>query len=175
MNEIEKIELEIRLLITELGQLGVSEEEIMGLFRQQPRMLSRLVVTNDNRLILPDYNDIEVPLPPLPKAIYLLYLKHPEGIAFKDLPDYTAEVREIYRGLKQRTEAPKKVEQSIIDVTNPINHSIIEKCTVIRRAFLNVVGSGVAEQYVITGGRTETKRILLDRALVIWEKENPPL
>jgi len=114
-------------------------------------------------------------LPPLPRAIYLLYLHHPEGIAFKDLPDYTDELREIYWSMKLRTEAPKKVEKSIIDVTNPLDHSIIEKCSRIRRSFLKVVPKSVAKHYIIVGGRAETKRILLDRKLVIWEKKNPPL
>ena len=175
VTEIEKLKEEIVRGIEELRRRGVSGKEIVSLFKPIPKPPSRLVVTNDNRLILPDYNGIEVSMPPLPKAVYMLFLRHPEGIDFKYLPDYTDELREIYLSMKLRTEAPKKVEKSIIDVTNPLNHSIIEKCTRIRRSFLKVVPRSVAKHYIITGGRANTKRILLDRMLVIWEKENPPL
>ena len=34
------------------------------------------------------------------KAVYLLFLNHPEGILFKHLPDYREELTEIYVKLK---------------------------------------------------------------------------
>lgn len=170
---IEEIKLEVKRLVGELREKKVPEREIYGLFVRKEK-LSRLLITKDNRLILQDFG-VEIHLKPLPKAVYLLFLCHPEGINFKDLPDYTDELREIYRGMKLKTEAPRKVEQSIIDVTNPLNHSIIEKCTTIRREFKKAVGLAAAKHYVIVGKRGETKRIVLDRKLVVWEKENPPL
>ncbi len=36
----------------------------------------------------------------LVKTVYLLYLKHPEGIAFKQLPDYRQELIDIYKTLR---------------------------------------------------------------------------
>ena len=151
----------------------VPEKEIIDLFVRKAK-LSRIVITKDNRIILQDFG-VEIHLKPLPKAIYLLFLRHPEGIRFKDLPDYTDELRTIYRGMKLRTEAPKKVEKSIIDVTDPLNHSIIEKCTTIRKEFKKAIGLAAAKHYIIVGKRGEIKRIVLDRNLVVWEKENPPL
>jgi len=175
MNDTVRLKEEVRRLVAELRNRGVPEKEILALFLKKQK-LSRLLITNDYKIKLIDYNGgTDIDLPPLPRAIYLLYLHHPEGIAFKDLPDYTDELREIYWSMKLRTEAPKKVEKSIIDVTNPLEHSIIEKCSKIRQSFLKVVPKLVAKHYIITGGRAETKRILLDRKLVIWEKESPPL
>ena len=46
--------------------------------------LSRLVITEDYRFILEDYHK-EVELQPVHKAVYLLFLAHPEGIEFKRL------------------------------------------------------------------------------------------
>ena len=46
--------------------------------------LSRLVITDDYRFVLVDY-DREVELQPVHKAVYLLFLAHPEGIEFKRL------------------------------------------------------------------------------------------
>ena len=159
--------------MAELREKKVPEKEIIDLFVRKAK-LSRIVITKDNRIILQDFG-VEIHLKPLPKAIYLLFLRHPEGIRFKDLPDYTDELRTIYRGMKLRTEAPKKVEKSIIDVTDPLNHSIIEKCTTIRKEFKKAIGLAAAKHYIIVGKRGEIKRIVLDRNLVVWEKENPPL
>ena len=171
MKEIARLKAEVRKLLGELRKRGVSEKEILSLFvkKQEP---SRLLITSDHKIILLDYGDsIEIKIPPLPKSVYFLFLRHPEGIAFKDLPDYTDELREIYREMKRGTEVPKKVERSIIDATNPLNHSIIEKCARISQAFRKEVGASVARYYVIRGKRGKTRKILLDRKLVKWEKE----
>ena len=47
--------------------------------------LSRLLITKDYRFILADYDNTEVELQPVHKAVYLLFLAHPEGIEFKRL------------------------------------------------------------------------------------------
>ena len=52
------------------------------------------------------------------------------------------------------------------DVTDPLNHSIIEKCARIKQVFKQITPH---EEYVITGQKGEVKRITLDRDLVEWE------
>ena len=54
--------------------------------------LSRLLVTENYCITLPDYDNTEVRLEPIQKAIYLLFLRHAEGIRFKELPDYREEL-----------------------------------------------------------------------------------
>ena len=60
--------------------------------------LERLTITKDYRILIGDGN--EIGLEPLMKCVYLLYLKHPEGIAFKSLADYKQELKDIYVKLK---------------------------------------------------------------------------
>ena len=57
--------------------------------------LSRLQITSDYRFILMDYNK-EIELQPVHKAVYLLFLAHPEGIEFKHLADYREELTKYY-------------------------------------------------------------------------------
>ena len=59
--------------------------------------LSRLLITKDYRFVLVDYEK-EVELQPVHKAVYLLFLAHPEGIEFKRLGDYREELTRYYRG-----------------------------------------------------------------------------
>lgn len=128
---------------------------------------SRLSITRDGTVNLIDYNK-EVKMEPLTKAVYLLYLKHPEGIAFKELPDYRKELAELYTKIKPLG-LNDRVIKSIEDVTNPLLNSINEKCSRIKSAILAEVDVTLADQYYITGKSGEQKKITLPRKLVIWE------
>ncbi len=170
MLTIEETKKEVKRLVDYLRENEVSETEIMELIKPT-KSLSRLVVTGDYHIILPEYDNVEVKLEPLHKAIYLLFLRHPEGIRFKELPNYREELAEIYHSMKRRTQAKKKVDRSIMDVTDPLNHSIIEKCARIRKVFQQIT---LNEEYIITGEKGETRQITLDRNLVVWDKKEKP-
>lgn len=111
----------------------------------------------------------EVEMSPLPKALYFLFLYHPKGISFKELPDYRAELLTIYQNISLR-ESPDKARKSIEKLTDPFDNSVHEKCSRIRAAFLTVVAEDIAKNYYITGDRGEAKTILLDRELVMYDK-----
>ena len=153
--------------VQKLRNKGLNEWTFRGLFKTKAQ-LSRLIITKDYRILLPDYNDIEVKMEPLVKAVYLLFLKHPEGILFKGLTDYREELLDIYKKLKPMG-LNKRTIQSIEDVTNPLLNSINEKCARIRSAFVKEFDESLAKNYYVTGERGEAKRITLPRDLVIWE------
>ena len=143
-------------------RLGVRDEKNKNAIK-----LSRLAIAKDCTLTLSDYQQ-EVKMEPIVKAIYLLFLNHPEGIAFKYLPDYRKELADIYQKIKPYGLNERAI-RSIEDATNPLLNSINEKCSRIRAAFLPVVDSTLLEQYIITGKSGESKRILLPRDLVSWK------
>ena len=112
--------------------------------------LSRLVVTSDFRFLLPDYGNVEVDLQPVHKAVYLLFLNHPEGIEFKRLADYRDELRRWYR-MTARLMDGKKMEESIQHLTNPLDNAINEKCSRIKRAFMEIMDDYSAHYYITSG------------------------
>ena len=155
-----------------LMTMGMDEDEIReNLFRSEE--LKELVITKKGEVMLSSpggkFMKIDmVKLAPLDRAVYLLFLRHPEGINFSYLPDYRDELMEIYRKLMNyRTTA--SMRKSVEDVTDPLKNSINEKCARIRRAFTDVVGNYMASKYCITGTRGEAKTIVLDRGYVRWE------
>jgi len=105
---------------------------------------------------------------PLAKCLFLLYLRHEEGIRFKQLSEYEDELLSIYREISLR-EKPDEVVESIQAMTNPLNNSVNEKCSRIRAAFLMLVAEELAVEYFITGRKGEVKRIRLDRGLVEFQ------
>ena len=159
-------DLDVR--VQKLRAKGINEWTLRSLFKTKAQ-LSRLVITRDYRILLPEYNDIEVKMEPLIKAVYFLFLKHPNGIAFKELSDYREELLDIYKMLKPMGLSNKTI-QSIEDVTNPLLNSINEKCARIRSAFVKEFDEGLAKNYFVTGERGEAKKISLPRDLVIWEE-----
>lgn len=143
-------------------RLGVRDEKNKNAIR-----LSRLTIAKDCTITLSDYQQ-EVKMEPIVKAIYLLFLKHPEGIPFKHLPDYRKELANIYQKIKPFGLNERAI-RSIEDATNPLLNSINEKCSRIRAAFLSEVDSTLLEQYIISGKSGEEKKISLPRELVVWE------
>ena len=164
---IEDLIEEVRERITKLRQRGISQYILEQLIHPDDR-LSRLVITKDYRILLPDYNNMEIKMEPLVKAVYLLFLNHPEGILFKNLPDYRQELTNIYNKVKV-TGLTDRSLQSIEDVTNPLLNSINEKCARIRGAFVGQFDDHMARNYYIDGLRGEAKKINLPRGLVVWE------
>lgn len=158
---------EIRERVAKLRQRGIAEYLLEQLIHPDNR-LSRMVITRDYRILLPDYNGMEIKMEPLVKAVYLLFLHHPEGIAFKQLPDYREELTSIYNKLKPYGLTDRAI-QSIEDVTNPMLNSINEKCARIRAAFVGQFDDYMAKSYYIDGLRGEAKKIALPRNMVIWE------
>ena len=97
------------------------------------RRLSRLVITKDYRFILEDYQK-EVELQPVHKAVYLLFLAHPEGIEFKRLADYREELLRYYMATGKMMDKEKVIEE-------PHEPTTIEKL----KAWLNGFMKEVAE------------------------------
>ena len=158
---------EIRARVNELRQRDVAEHILEELIHPQDEP-SKMLITKDYSIVLQDFDNMEIKMEPLAKAVYLLFLNHPKGIRFKDLPDYRKELTNIYLKLKPNGLTEKAVK-SIEDVTNPTLNSINEKCARIRGAFVREFDNHIARHYYIDGLRGEKKKITLPRNLVIWE------
>jgi len=129
--------------------------------------LSRLVITEDYRFVLADYNNKEVELQPVHTAVYLLFLAHPEGIEFKRLADYREELLGYYLRTARMMDREKMVE-SVDKLTNPLDNAINEKCSRIKKVFLDMMDEYRASYYIIgshtkkhIGGRVWYERLKL--------------
>jgi hypothetical protein len=162
---------DMNVRVQKLRAKGLNEWTFRQLFKMKAQ-LSRLVITKDHRLLLPEYKDIEIKMEPLIKAVYFLFLRHPEGIVFKELADYKEELQDIYKELRPLG-LNKRTMKSIEDVTNPLQNSINEKCARIRAAFVKQFDEHLAKNYFVTGERGMPKKITLPRDLVVWECSMP--
>ena len=161
---------EIRDRVRKLRLYGVTDSEIESTLHDD-NMFPLMTVTKDYKIVLSGGKNTEIKMEPLVKAVYFLFLSHPEGIAFKYLPDYRKELADIYQKIKPFGLTERAI-RSIEDVTNPLLNSINEKCSRIRAAFLAKIDATLLEQYIITGKSGEVKKITLPRKLVVWEQKS---
>ena len=110
--------------------------------------LSRLVITEDYRFILADYQK-EVELQPVHKAVYLLFLAHPEGIEFKRLADYREELTKYYTATAKGLDSDKIME-GVDHLVNPLDNAINEKCSRIKKTILSMMDEYTASYYIIS-------------------------
>lgn len=166
--ETAKVLRELRMTVQKLRLEGVSLMAIHEFIdKQEP--LSRMVITSDYRIFLPDYNDMEIEMGALPKAIYFLYLRYPEGIIYKHMQDYYNELLNIYKQLRPNTDEAR-LNLTITKVVNPLGNALNENIARIRKAFVEKFDEHLANNYIITGERGSQYSIPLDRDLIIWEE-----
>ena len=147
------------LLRKRLSQLGDLEGTDDG---------ERILVTRDYRILLRDRYDMEVRMRPLVKTVFLLFLRHPEGIRFGELQRYRDEMMDLYQGISRRGDR-QAMEQSIDRLIDPGDNSIHEKAANLAATLEKYFRPEQLPAYILTGKAGTPKRIRLNRNLVTWE------
>ena len=132
--------------------------------------LSKLLITNDYRFFLMDMGNREIELQPVHKAVYLLFLAHPEGIEFKRLGDYREELTHYYMQTAKMMDK-EKILEGVDHLVNPLDNAINEKCSRIKKVFLEMMDEYMASYYIISGHTQKhiagSSRIWYERLKVI--------
>ena len=156
-NTIEEIAEQVATLVKQLHAAGRKDlllKAIGAPLLEELRIeaakakLSRLVITEDYRFVLADYQK-EVELQPVHKAVYLLFLAHPEGIEFKRLADYREELTKYYTATAKGLDRDKIIE-GVDHLVNPLDNAINEKCSRIKKTFLDMMDEYTASYYIIS-------------------------
>ena len=132
--------------------------------------LSRLLITKDYRFFLVDMGNREVELQPVHKAVYMLFLAHPEGIEFKRLGEYREELTRYYMQTAKMLDK-EKIREGVDHLVNPLDNAINEKCSRIKKVFLEMMDEYMASYYIISGHTQKhiagSSRIWYERLKVI--------
>lgn len=133
-------------------------------------VMSRIIIDKEARIFLPDFTNQELKMPYLPKTVFLFFLFHPEGVAFKSMHNHLQELYDLYQivAVDKNIEAGK-IKQVLSNLVEPVNNSIYENCSRIRKTLLSVVGPARIGIYSITGRRGDCHYIRLERKLLMIE------
>lgn len=154
-------------VVAELQLKGLPMDLIKELITDQIQY-SRLLISKKYRIYLVDYNNKEVTMGPLPKTVFLFFLKHDKEFMLSELMYYKQELLSIYEKVSNRGDKEKMIK-SIEALIDPTSNSICEKFSAIKKAFLDILPYNIANSYFIDGKQGMSKKILLDRALVEWQ------
>ena len=142
------------------------------LFRERYEVLqqpSRIVITPKRHPVrFPDIDNSQLRLSPIEKAVFILFLEHPEGIHFNRMDEHRERLAQIYDRVGHDFILAKRKE-TLDRITNPVENRLSEISSRIRKKMTDHLGEDIAEHYCIEGPNGEAKKITLQRELVVWE------
>lgn len=134
-----------------------------------PQLVSRLeIMPNTYDVLLPDYNR-SFHFTAQVKALYVLFLLHPDGILMKEFDNYKDQYRSLYFRFTNRSDM-EKLHQSIdklFDVFSP-NVLSVKKSQCNREIRCVIPDDEWNKYYVIEAPKGREHKILLDRSLVAY-------
>ena len=169
--DADKLNARTELLLAEIQRLQekyhVSIDELESLLGYTVK-LSPLRILRSGKMYLSDSNNTEIRMPNVAKALFFLYLRHPEGLRFKDVAGHKKELVELYGNITGR-DNPEEIEKSIDLLADPFGNALNVNASRIKTAFRNAVSDRIARHYYINGAAGEIKKVPLNRDLVVWE------
>ena len=161
---------ELERNIERLRLLGIPLAAIAE-FVAKYETVSRIKFTDDLKIFLPDYNNLEVKMGALYKAVYFLFINHPEGIILKRLEEYHHELTNYYLQASGRDSLTQKMYESINTLEYPGNNYINTILSKIKMCFKATIDEHLARYYYIYGKPGEPYKIALENIQIEWEEE----
>lgn len=131
---------------------------------------NRLEISSDYNITLvnPAGERVEVRMPVLSRVLFIIFLKHSEGIVLKRLSERRKELLDLYEDISHRDIN----EDSINRLVDPASNSVNEKISRIRRAFVDALGENAdeADLYTPKGSPGKTYRIMVPRSSVSFTR-----
>lgn len=153
---------------SELLELVRSANERLQSLGIPENIPERIRVTSDMRVFLPDRGNAELKMRPLVRSVFILFLRHPEGIVLKRLSAHREELEDIY-SIATRRGDPASVTRSIDRLVSVFDNNINVSRTMLKNTLKQFFTDEVLPNYTINGRAGEPMAIPLDRTLVIWE------
>ena len=138
-------------------------QQLMATMLQGKVLLStnpgHVLVNGDMKIVLPEYDEMEIKMPAMSRTIYILFMKHRmqsgNGIVLKNIDAYRNEIIDIYSMVKPGANEAR-VEESVNNLCNPLSDALNQAISRANRCIRNVVtDKELARQYMISGSRGE--------------------
>jgi hypothetical protein len=107
-------------------------------------------------------------LRPLVKTLFILFLKHPEGILLKQRDCFRTELEEIYSTINPNIYR-EDVKARVARLVDLEDNSFSEKASVLNARLEELLPEGIAGDYKIQGYNGCPRKIRLNPLLVHWE------
>lgn len=117
----------------------------------QTGSLSHIEIDADTRIRLPELLDKPLGLNPLQRTVYILFLRHSEGIVLRYISDYARELEEIYQVVKGSSDI-ERTREAIANLCDPIDGTLHQQLSRIKQKILKLLpNKKLADAYAIQG------------------------
>ena len=152
----------MKMIQMRLMELGVRAESLA-----EPADPVELFIDKRYTIRMGSANGPILELRPLVKMLFIIFLRHPEGILLKQRDLYRKELEEIYSVLSPGT-SKEDVRARVGRLVNVEDNSFSEKASVLNARLEALLPKGTADQYKIQGYNGHPRRIPLNPLLVTW-------
>ena len=130
----------------------------------------RLLVNGDMKIVLPDYDEMEIKMPAMARTLYILFMKQRVmghgGFELKNIDQHRDEMVDIYSLVKPGADE-ERVRRTVDNLCDPFSNALNE--TISRaNGFIRkcIVDKNLQKQYLISGARGEEYSIGLDPGMM---------
>lgn len=118
----------------------------------------RILVNGDMKIILPDYDEMEIEMPAMCRTLYILFMKRRlqgGGIVLKNMDEHRDEILNIYSMVKPGANR-KRVAHTVDNLCNPLSESLNQTISKVNRRIKDVItDKELVKKYIITGKKGE--------------------
>jgi hypothetical protein len=130
---------------------------------------SHVLVNGDMKIVLPEYDEMEIKMPAMCRALYILFMKERiqgRGIVLRDIDAHRDEIIDIYCLIMPNANE-HRLERTVNNLCDPLSDSLNQMISRVNRCIKNVItDKDLARRYLITGTRGEQYSIDLDPVLM---------
>lgn len=116
----------------------------------------------------PELDHLKVHFTPIQRALFAMFLKHPEGFTLTEMSEQAEELMKWYR-MARPSAGEDVIEKRIHALVKPGSNRLSECFSEIKRKLYLLLGADLSEAYIIKGEREEKRKIALDREFVAWD------
>lgn len=169
----EEVEQQVRRL-NNLGHSGIYYYELERYYNEEG-VFSFMTINKDFSISLDAVDEeITFDLDPIHKAVYLLFLLHPEGISYDEFGNYKDELTSIYKRLKplssfKTSDAGENTLENMFEVDGKVRPALTQRISRIKKIIEDAIGNErIASNYIIRKGRGDLRVITVPRKSLLW-------
>ena len=161
---------------------GMEAAELLALVKEARRRLAIMGVSNETDLQAPvelyiDKNyrirtggpgGIQIPFRPLVRAVFILFLKHPEGILLKDRARFQKDLEDIYKVIAPHVDAEAR-RRRVRKLTNLEDNAFSENLCILNTTLERLMPVSQVHTLKVQGNNGHPRRIPLSPLRVHWE------
>lgn len=108
-----------------------------------------IVITDDKRILISQFNDLEVEFNALTKAVYILFCQNPNGINIKELSKHKIEILVLYTEISRLLDF-NLIMSNIEELISSESKAIYTHISRIKSTFYKIMDQKYANNYIIT-------------------------